>query len=74
MLVPLIVPVDTPLWLLQVIENEQHVNVVGTAVDRLAEVGTPDMVKALETLKMRWEGQGFISFAVDAGIQRIQGA
>lgn len=64
---------DAPSWLLQVVEKDRHVNVVAAAVDRLAEVGTPDMVDALERVRERWSGQAFICFAIDAAIERIRG-
>ncbi|MCB1739112.1 MAG: HEAT repeat domain-containing protein, partial [Gammaproteobacteria bacterium] len=38
---------NAPRWLLEVVERDAHVNVVGAALDRLAEIGTPDMVPAL---------------------------
>lgn len=64
---------DTPAWLLDVIKTERHINVLGTAVDRLAEVGTLDMVDELRVLKSEWPDESFLGFAVDAAIQRIQG-
>ncbi|QEP43770.1 HEAT repeat domain-containing protein [Ectothiorhodospiraceae bacterium BW-2] len=63
-----------PQWLLEVIERESHVNVLAAAIDRLAEVGTPEMIPALERLRQQWQQQPFISFAIKAAIQRINGA
>lgn len=62
---------DTPKWLLEVLDQEQHINVLATAVDRLAEVGTPEMVPKLLALKARFPDQSYIAFAVDTAIRRI---
>ncbi len=62
---------ETPAWLSELIERETHVNVIGSAVDCLAEIGTPEMIPQLERLKTRFAEQPFIGFAVDAAIARI---
>ncbi len=64
---------DTPLWLLSILKDEQHVNVVATAVDRLAEVGTPEMIDELQALKTRFPEEAYLHFAVDTAISRIKG-
>jgi len=61
----------TPIWLQQVLRNEQHINVLATAVDRIAEVGTPEMIPDLLALKQRFSDQAYIGFAVDTAINRI---
>ena len=63
---------DTPNWLLSVLKDETHINVVATAVDRLAEVGTSEMVPTLEALKIRFPNEDYLAFAVDAAISRIE--
>ncbi len=63
----------TPEWLLRVAQHDDHVNVVGTAIDHLAEVGTPDFVPALVEIKERFAGESYLCFAVDAVIRRIGG-
>jgi len=63
----------TPEWLLSILQNETHVNVVAAAVDRVAEVGTLEMIPALEAVKQRFAGEPFIGFAVDVAIRRIRG-
>ena len=62
---------DTPKWLSLVLANEQHVNVVATAVDRLAEVGTEEMIDDLEKLKQRFPDEPYLWFAIDTAITRI---
>lgn len=63
----------TPEWLLSVIGRHTHVNVVAAAVDRLADVGTPDAVPHLEALKQRLPNEPYIEFAVNSAIRRIRG-
>ena len=62
----------TPEWLLSVLKDESHVNVVATAVDRLAEVGTPDMLPDLQAIKQRFPDEPYLGFAVDMVIRRIE--
>lgn len=64
---------ETPSWLLQVIVRDEHINVVAAAIDRLAEVGTPEMVPALLALEARWHEQPFIKFAIQAAVRRMRG-
>jgi len=62
---------NTPDWLLQVLRDEEHINVLATAVDRIAEVGTPEMIPELLALNERFPDQPYIAFAVDTAIHRI---
>ncbi len=62
---------QTPRWLRRVLETETHVNVVGTALDRAAEVGGPDLLPVLEQVKRRFSDDAFIRFVADAVTQRI---
>lgn len=64
---------DTPQWLLSILKDESHINVIATAVDRLAEVGTLEMVDELEALKIRFPDEVFLHFAIDTAITRIKG-
>ncbi|MET0026918.1 MAG: HEAT repeat domain-containing protein [Candidatus Thiodiazotropha sp.] len=64
---------DTPKWLLSVLKDETHINVVAAAVDRLAEVGTPEMVEEILSLKQRFPDEPYLHFAVDTAVQRIRG-
>jgi HEAT repeat protein len=65
---------DAPAWLAALILTEKHVNVCAVAVDRLAEVGTPGMIPALQALAARFADEPFIQFAVQAAIARIKGS
>lgn len=65
---------EAPEWLGELIETESHVNVCSTAVDRLAEIGTPEMIPALKALVRRFPGEPFMEFAVKTAIARIEGS
>ncbi len=58
-------------WLIDVIESDLIVNVCGTAVDLLGEVGTKDCMPALLSLKKRFSEEPYIQFATDLAIKRI---
>lgn len=61
------------VWLEDVIENEENINVCGTAVDVLAEVGTEEQIPLLEKLAERFDNNSFIQFAVEMAVKRILG-
>ncbi len=63
---------QTPEWLLSVLKDETHINVIATAVDRLAEVGTLEMLPELEAIKQRFPEEAYLAFAVDTAIRRIK--
>jgi len=63
---------QTPVWLLSVLKDETHVNVVATAVDRLSEVGTPEMLNDLDAIKIKFPNEPYLAFAVDTAIKRIR--
>lgn len=60
-------------WLLNVIRTDEHINVVATALDGIAEIGTPEMIDELMDARQRFAGDPFICFAVDQAILRIRG-
>ena len=57
-------------WLIAVIEQDQVVNVCGTAVDLLGELGSPVSHEALERLKLRFSEEPYIQFAADLALKR----
>jgi HEAT repeat protein len=59
-------------WLLQVIDADDHVNVCGTAVDLLGEVGGTASLESLVRLKSRFADEPYIQYAADLAIKRIQ--
>jgi HEAT repeat protein len=58
-------------WLIDVIDRDPVVNVCGTAVDLLGEVGSVAAVDALQRLKQRYAGEPYIQFAADLALKRI---
>ncbi len=62
---------DVEKWLIQVIEQDEHVNVCATAVDLLSEVGTELSLNALEHLKIRFADEPYICFSVELALKRI---
>ena len=62
---------QVPQWLAHVLLHESAVNVVGAALDVLAEVGTPASLPALRVAAQRFGEDAYISFAVDVAILRI---
>ena len=59
------------MWLLQVIKEDAHPNVVGTALDRLVEIGTPDHVDAIRGAEARFPDDPFIAFAANRAMNAI---
>jgi len=62
---------QVPQWLAQVLLHEPAVNVVGAALEVLAEVGTPETLPALRSAAQRFADDAYIGFAVDLAIVRI---
>jgi HEAT repeat protein len=60
-----------PSWLSQVLLQDAAVNVVGAALEVLAEVGTPASLPALRSAASRFADDAYIGFAVDLAIERI---
>jgi hypothetical protein len=58
-------------WLIEVIENDPHINVCATALDLLTEVGTEKSIPALTQLKARFENEPYICFSTDLALKRI---
>ncbi len=61
-----------PQWLHSVILADAHVNVCATAIDVLAEVGTPEMIPDLQALVDRFPDEAFIAYAVGVAARQIQ--
>jgi len=58
-------------WLVEVIDQDFHINVCGAAVDLLSEVGTSYSLDALDRLKGRFSDEPYIQFAADLALKRI---
>jgi HEAT repeat protein len=62
---------NVPQWLAQVLVNDPSVNVVGAALEVLAEVGTSASLPALRAAAQRFADDAYIGFSVDLAIGRI---
>ena len=62
---------DVESWLIEVIETELNVNVCGTALDLLSEVGTDAALEPLARFKARFSDEPYIQFAADLALSRI---
>jgi HEAT repeat protein len=62
---------QVPQWLAQVLLHDEAVNVVGAALEVLAEVGVPATLPALHSARTRFAGDAYIAFAADLAIGRI---
>jgi len=58
-------------WLLDVIEDDDHVNVVATALDLLAEVGDERCLPALAQVAQRFWDEPYLQFVVNMARDRI---
>ena len=63
-----------PQWLSQVLLHESEINVVGAALEVLAEVGVAETLPALRSAKARFAADAYIGFSVDLAIERIEAA
>lgn len=59
--------------LVELLENEKDLNVAMTAVDYLAEIGEPEDISLLDSLKSRFNNDPYVDFAVDNAIKSIKG-
>jgi len=63
---------DAPSWLAAVLEHDDHQNVVGAAIDRMVEIGTPVHCDALRKAALRFASDPFIAFATNEAIRSIE--
>lgn len=59
--------------LLDLLKNEQDVNVAMTAVDYFREIGMPEDIPFLESLKERFKNEPYAIFAISKTIEAIKG-
>lgn len=65
---------QVPRWLAQVLQADTEVNVVGAALEVLAEVGGAEALPALRAARRRFADDPYISFSADLAIARIEAA
>ena len=58
---------------LELLEKETDINVAMTAVDYMGEIGEPEDIPLLESLKERFKDDYYAQFAVDGAIKMIEG-
>jgi HEAT repeat protein len=61
-----------PQWLAQVLAAESEPNVVGAAIEVLAEVGNPELAAPLRATRARFADDPYIAFAADVALERIE--
>ena len=61
-----------PHWLLLTALNDNHINVVATALDGLTEVATPEMIEDLKKIQQKFANDDYITFIIDDIIQGLQ--
>lgn len=59
--------------LIELLEGEADINVAMTAVDYMSEIGQPEDIPLLESLKERFAGDSYAEFAVDSAVKMIKG-
>jgi HEAT repeat protein len=65
---------DATAVLCALLDKDRHPNVCATAVEVLAEVGTPAAIPALRACAERFAGTPFVPFAVSVALARISEA
>lgn len=65
---------EVPEWLRAVATTDPHANVVGAAINELAEVGTPAMAADVRAAARRFPDDPFLAFACDLVARRLSGA
>ncbi len=61
-----------PEWLQIILERDQHVNVIGAALDRAAQLADPALLDTLVAVKARFSDVAYIVFCCDLAIERIK--
>ena len=62
---------SSPRWIADILARDHHVNVIAVAVDRAADVGSPEMVELLEEVGRRFADEPYIQFAIRTALERI---
>jgi len=64
--------VQVPEWLGRVLKTETEANVVGAAIEVLAEVGNRSLAEPLRAVRLRFADDPFIGFAAELALNRIE--
>jgi len=63
---------DSRDLLVELIQDEDDINVLMTAVDYLGEIGDIDDIEILENLKYKFSNEPYVSFGIDIACQKIK--
>lgn len=58
-------------WLVDVIQNDPHINVCATALDLLVEVGDESCLSALDEARARFQNEPYLAFMIQMAVERI---
>lgn len=64
---------DVPLWLNDLLEREQHANVMASAIDRCLEAGCTELQSRADEIAERFSDTPFIRFALTFASKRLEG-
>ncbi|MEA1917173.1 MAG: HEAT repeat domain-containing protein [Campylobacterota bacterium] len=59
--------------LVELLQNEKDINVAMTAVDYMGEIGELEDIELLESIKLRFNNDAYVTFGVDNAIKLIKG-
>lgn len=59
-------------WLNEILAHDTHINVIGAALEVIAEVGGNETLAAVNAAAKRFEHDAFIQFSADLARQRIE--
>ena len=63
---------SVPDWLKQILQQEQHVNVMGAAIDRVTQLADPAFLPLVKQVKQRFADVPYLCFACDIAIKRLE--
>lgn len=61
-------------WLCQLIESDDHANVVAAAVSELVPLAGPEAIAVLESAPSRFPGDPFLAYTVSSAVARLRSA
>jgi HEAT repeat protein len=61
-----------PEWVVHVLENDKHINVLGAAVDRATQLSDPRLLAPLKKVRSAFKDEAYLTFACDLAIKRLE--
>lgn len=62
---------NVPEWIKQILRKEDHVNVIGAAIDRITQLADPSLLDDVKKTKQRFASVAYIQFACNVAINRL---